>query len=395
MRYVLTSSEFVYGMHPRPGFPLILDDEMESAEPFHSYLMWRLLGKGAALDQKTWEAYGRAIWDFARFLQANNLTWNQPFSAPGKGVVAMYRDWQVTDLKLDAGTINPRLRQVVQLYEWAQGKGLISELPFFYKEVTRRGIEHDLAHKTGREQTTVQADVDVPEWEKEPAFLIAGQLVVGRQEIRSTSQRLLWDLMARVGLRSVEARTFPLKYVFDPRSRRDLKPGCWIFTRLNPRDMEIKYDKPREVAVPYSLMEEMWAYAQFERNLYAGKQQRRELILTVNGNAFTNSSAGKVFAHLAQRVGFKVTALMLRHSYAVHTLLVLRAHPELSLEPLMWLRDRLGHASVDTTMKYLRQIERLMGDEQRQLALELDALYGITAALPISSIPPVTESGKD
>jgi integrase len=97
-------------------------------------------------------------------------------------------------------------------------------------------------------------------------------------------------------------------------------------------------------------MEDMWVYAQFERNLYVGKQDHRELILTINGNAFTNSSAGKVFAHLSQRVGFKVTALMLRHSYAIHTLLILRAHPELGLEPLIFLRDRLGHVSVATTM---------------------------------------------
>lgn len=384
MRFVLTSSEFVYGMRSRPGFPLILNDDMEPAEPFHEYLMWRLLGKGAVLDKKTWEAYGRAIWDFARFLQASTLTWNQPFTAPGDGVVAMYRDWQVIDLKLDAGTINQRLRQVVGLYEWAQGRGLIEELPFLYKEVTRRGIQHDLAHKTGGAQTNELADMQVPEWEKEPAFLTAGQLIAGRKGIRSTSQRLMWDLMARVGLRSVEARTFPLKYVFDPRSRRDLKPGCWIYTHLDPRDMELKYGKARDVVVPYSLMENMWAYAQFERNLYAVKQDRRELILTTNGNAFTNSSSGKVFAHLSQRVGFKVTALMLRHSYAIHTLLVLRTHPELSLEPLIFLRDRLGHVSVATTMVYLRQIERLMGDEQMQLALELDTLYGITAALPIS-----------
>ena len=111
MRFVLTSEDFVYAMRARPGFPLILDDDMVPAEPLHSYLMWRLLGKGAALDQKTWEAYGRAIWDFARFLQANQLTWNQPFDSPGEGVVAMYRDWQVMDLKLQAVTINKRLRQ--------------------------------------------------------------------------------------------------------------------------------------------------------------------------------------------------------------------------------------------------------------------------------------------
>lgn len=395
MRFVLTSPDFVYAMRPRPGFPLILDDEMEPAEPFHSYLMWRLLGNGVALDQKTWEAYGRALWDFARFLKANICTWNQPFTAPGNGVVAMYRDWQVTDLKLDAGTINQRLRQVVGFYEWAQRENLISTLPFLYENVTRRGIQHDLAHKTGGEETTAQANVLVPEWTVDPAFLIAGQLVAGRQEIRSTSQRLLWDLMARTGLRSVEARTFPLKYVFDPRSRSDLKPDCWIYTRLDPRDMEIKYDKPRDVAVPYTLMEDMWVYAMFERNLVAGKQDRRELILTINGNVFSNSSAGKIFAHLSRRLGFKVTALMLRHSYAIHTLLILRKHPELDIEPLMFLRDRLGHKNVVTTLIYLRQIERLVGEETIKLALEFDALYGITVALPISLPPPKSQLGKD
>lgn len=157
MRFVLASQEFVYGMRPRPGFPFILDGDMQPAEPFHSYLLWRLLGKGTALNQKTWEAYGRAVWDFARFLEANGLTWDQPFNAPGEGVVAMYRDWQVTDLKLDPGTINQRLRQVVQLYEWAKGKGLIHELPFDYEQVTRRRVEHDLAHKTGGMQIVEKA----------------------------------------------------------------------------------------------------------------------------------------------------------------------------------------------------------------------------------------------
>lgn len=395
MRFVLTSDHFVYGMRPRPCFPLILNDISEPAEPFHSFLIWRLLGKGVALDKKTWESYGRAIWDFARFLDANGLSWDQPFDAPGTGVVSIYRDWQVSDLQLDPSTINRRLRLVVELYEWAKGNGFIDDLPFLYQQVTHRGIEHDIAHKTGGRQKINKANVQVSEWEKEPAFLTVRQLVVGRQEIRSTSQRLLWDLMARVGLRSVEARTFPLKYVFDPRARKDLNPGCWIDVYLNPNDMEIKFDKPRTVAVPYSLMEDMWAYVQFERNLHAAQLSRRELILTVNGNGFTNSSAGKVFAHLAQRIGFKVTALMLRHSYAVHTLLVLRSHPEITLEPLIWLRDRLGHESVVTTMVYLRQIERLMGDGAQALAAELDNLYGVTTDVSHPSIDRLTAAGNN
>lgn len=189
MRFVLTSDHFVYAMRPRPGFPLILDDDMQPADPFHSYLMWTLLDKGSALDTKTWESYGRAIWDFARFLDANGLCWNQPFSAPGKGVVVAYRDWQI-DLHLDAGTINQRLRQVVGMYEWAMDRNLIQKIPFEYKQVTRRGVESDLAHKTGGVQTSLQPNVLVDEWQKEAAFLTAEQLAVARPEIRSGSQRL-------------------------------------------------------------------------------------------------------------------------------------------------------------------------------------------------------------
>lgn len=63
--------------------------------------------------------------------------------------------------------------------------------------------------------------------------------------MRSASQQLLFDLMARVALRSVEARTFPLSYVIDPRTQKALKPGTLIGVRLDPRDMKIKFDKPR------------------------------------------------------------------------------------------------------------------------------------------------------
>lgn len=76
MRFVLASEDFVYGGRPRPGFPLILDEAMGPAHPFHDYLRHRLLEKGKLLDAKTWEAYGRRIWDFARFLQANNMKWD-------------------------------------------------------------------------------------------------------------------------------------------------------------------------------------------------------------------------------------------------------------------------------------------------------------------------------
>lgn len=393
MRFVRATEDFVYGGRPRPGFPLLLGRSMERSQPFHDYLLHRLLDSGKALDIKTWEAYGRRLWDFARFLDANDLAWNQPFAAVGQSVVRVYRDWQVQDLKLDPATVNDRLELVAAMYRWAHGRGRIERLPFTLSDVTVHGVEHDLAHVTGGRKTVARPDVLLDEWDKEPAFLTADQLKIARAEIRSPSQRLLFDLMARVGLRSVEARTFPVSYVFDPSTRKALRPGTFIEVRLDPRDMEIKFDKPRVVHVPYSLMEDMYAYSTYERNGLAGNLERRELILTTHGQRYGKDSAVTAFSRLSDRVGFRVRPLMLRHSYAIHTLLLLRSRPEIKLEPLMYVRDRLGHSSVQTTMVYLQQIERLLGAEALAMMDEFDQLYGVSQALaaappPISIDPP-------
>ena len=382
MRLIFTTEDYVHAGRPRPGFPVILGDDMTPAEPFHAYLHHLLLGRGKALDAKTWEAYGRRLWDFARFLHANALAWNQPFSSYGQSVVRVYRDWQASDLGLEATTINDRLKVVTDFYHWAQARGLIERLPFTCSDVTVHGIEHDLSHVTGGHRTTSRPDVMVDEWEKEPLFLTATQIKVARSAIRSTSQRLLFDLMARVGLRSVEARTFPLAYVFDPATRPGLKPATLLDVRLDPRHMEIKFDKPRVVHVPYSLMEDLHAYSQFERNRSRGLNgEPKALLLTVHGNTYSKDSALKVMQDLGKKVGFPIRPLMLRHSYAIHTLLLLRTHPDIKLEPLMYVRDRLGHSSVQTTMVYLQQIERLLGGEALTMIAEFDRLYDVTPAL--------------
>lgn len=394
MRFVRATDEFVFAGRPRPGFPLILDGSMGPAQPFHDYLKYRLLEKGKALDHRTWEAYGRRLWDFARFLEANGMPWNQPFASTGQGVVRVYRDWQAQDLALDPSTINDRLELVAAMYQWAHGRGLIDRLPFTHSDVTVRGIQHDLAHVTGGTKTVSRPDVLLDEWEKEPAFLTADQLKVARGSIRSASQRLLFDLMTRVGLRSVEARTFPLSYVFDPASRKALKPGTFIDLRLDPADMEIKFDKPRVVHLPYSLMEDMYAYTTYERNGLVGQAERKELILTTHGNPYSKDSAVKVFADLGRRLGFPIKPLMLRHSYAIHTLLLLRSHPEIKLEPLLYVRDRLGHRSVQHTMVYLKQIERLLGAEALAMMDEFDRLYGVNEALATAPRSPALELPK-
>lgn len=379
MRLVFSTSDFVYAGRPRPGFPLLLDDSLEPAQPFHDYLQYRLLDAGKLLDAKTWEAYGRRLWSFADYLHKHNLQWDQPAKKGEHNAVRSFRDWQVGEKKLDPGTINDRLQIVVGMYEWAAEHQLIDHVPFSYTDILVHGVQHDLAHITGGRQVFQKPDILVDEWEKEPAFLTGEQLRVARGSIRATSQRLLFDLMARVGLRAIEARTFPCSYVFDPAARKGLKEGSVIEVKLDPRDMETKFDKPRVVHVPYSLMQDMYAYTAFERRTLE-LEPREELVLTSHGQPYSKDSASKIFRDLGKRLGFRIAPLMLRHSYAIHTLILLRRHPEAAVEPLMFVRDRLGHSSVQHTMVYLSQIERLLGSEALAMINEFDELYGITPA---------------
>lgn len=134
MRYVQATEDFTFAGRQRAGFPLILDDSMEPAQPYHDYLIYRLLERGKAFDAKTWEAYGRRLWDFACFLAVNSWTWDQPFASVGQSVVRVYRDWQAQDLKLAPATINDRLELVVAMYQWAKDRGRIERLPFSYSD---------------------------------------------------------------------------------------------------------------------------------------------------------------------------------------------------------------------------------------------------------------------
>lgn len=376
MRLVFTTEDFVYGGLPRPGLPLILDQDMRPLQPFQDFLIWRLLGRGFPLSELTWEAYGRRLWDYAMFLSANHVPWDQTFDAPGKSPLVRYRDWSLRELNLSRKTVNSRLRLVGDFYEWAHARRLIPSLPFTYRPTRLRRVDHLLMHVSQGVPVETRG-LEVREWSAPPEFLTLEQLRLARSACTSPGRTILFDLMFRVGLRSVEARTFPLSYVFNPAQRADCKPDQMIRVRLDPRDMHTKFAKPREVDVPFSLMQEMYSYTLYERNRLASTSsaQSQALVLTASGRQFSKDAVVGLFASLSVAVGFRVSALMLRHSYAIHTLAKLRARTDYHGEPLLYLRDRLGHSDVQTTLVYLRQIEQLAGGLVLAVENELNRLF--------------------
>lgn len=78
---------------------------------------------------------------------------------------------------------------------------------------------------------------------------------------------------------------------------------------------------------------------------------------------------------IEKEVGFPVRAHMLRHTYGTYTLSALRKSADFQGEPLLYVRDRMGHSDVQTTAIYLHLINQL--DAQIVLAHEdeMDMLF--------------------
>jgi integrase len=379
VKLVFSTSSYKVDGQSLTGFPLLLDDNLYPLEPAQDFLFYLLLESGGPESQLTWCTYSRQIYDFFAFLNANQLQWNAPPSPAGRSVVALYRNWSVNEQKLSNTTVNARLRRVVQFYKWSFANGHINHLPFTQREIKVNRDTDFLAHIRTDSSKSMRPNVILRELKKPLRFTTADQARICLEKISNSSHRLLFELMLRTGLRSCEARTFPTSYVFDPTKRIDLVPGQMINVHLNPKDMSIKYRKPRVIDVPWGLMQDMFSYMSLERNILLENQKlhtkKRALILTANGDSFSSSTIVSFFSELSKKTGFKISAHMLRHSYGTYTLSKLRKSINFNDEPLLYVRDRMGHSSVNTTVRYLHLINHIEGSLALKYESEIDNIF--------------------
>jgi site-specific recombinase XerD len=319
------------------------------------------------------------MYDYFAFLQRNGIAWDAPQPVGLSSPIAAYRDWSKGVLKLNSSTINSRLRVVVRFYQWAKKTGLIADVPFDYVSVQTRRQPGFLAHTDASGGVVQSPDILLREKQRQIKFLTKEQIVVCHSALQNTTHRLMFELMVRTGLRQIECRTFPEKYVFDPSRRKDLATGQKIRVHLDPRDMRTKFDKPRDIDVPYGLMQNLWDYSVRHRQ----KRERNEpsgnkhpvLFLTEGGRIYSEEALTQMYRALSAKVRFEVRPHMLRHSYATYLLWTLRKSQKFEGEPLLYVRDRMGHADISTTEIYLHLINSLEGHVVLAHEDEIDQLF--------------------
>ncbi|MFU0756971.1 Tyrosine recombinase XerC [Serratia marcescens] len=370
MRLVFATKDLTLAGRSFEGFPLLIGSDGRPVQPVQSFLWYTLIESGESLSTLTWEAYGRRLYDYYAFLEANQLAWNDETPAHGLSVLSIYRDWSIGELALAPRTVNNRLALIVRFYRWAKQNNLIKVLPFGEKKthvVPHSGL---LSHVTRPGAGRNKISIMLRERKRLMKFLTKDQVKICLALDADPSHQILFHLMVRTGLRSCEARSFPLKYVFNPKLQNGLRRGQMISVALDPSDMQIKYDRPRIIDVPWSLMEDMWSYSLHQREVrnFRGDGSVTALLLTNEGRQYSKDAVVDIMKSYERKCGFYVRAHMLRHTYGTYTLLALRKSKEFEGEPLMYVRDRLGHSDVQTTMIYLHLINQL--DAQSVLAHE-------------------------
>ncbi|WP_131671398.1 tyrosine-type recombinase/integrase [Pseudomonas parakoreensis] len=377
MNLFFSTESFIIMGRPYPNFPLILSDSMVILEEPFEFLINECIKRGRVKSEGSWAVYGSAIYDFLAFCNTNNLDWKENTDRDNT-ILSVYRDWSITDCGLATSTVNARLRIVIKFYKFALRKGWIRSLPYQIEDVRVTTPKSFLAHTDTSGGWKPTVDILLRSTKTRINVLTHTQVSELLNSITNIEHKLITRLALATGLRKQELLTFPTKYVKNPATYESSQ--FHVRVDLKPEDMTLKGGKPRGIDIPISLIKDLWRYIQLERGSRASLSKTPQSILFLNSTGMPWSSNGRGLNKIYNDLGlpFLVRPHILRHTYATHSLYLLRKL-KCRFDPLMYIRDRMGHSSLSTTEKYLHVLDILESDVMDDYQNELDELCrGIT-----------------
>jgi len=345
--------------------------EIESAP--YQFLVYHCIQRGRVPSRGSWMTYGQHLYDYFGFLEANGKHWRDCQYDYDHSIVAAYRDWSENVIGLEPSTINPRLRLINKFYAFAFKKGWVESLPYDIESVVLNKSKGVMAHADKSGGVTNSADVLLTEKRKILEILSKEQIEKLLEGTINVTLNNVLRLTVQTGLRKEEVLTFPLKYISNPASNTTHK--SMIRINLDPRDMKLKGSKARAIDVPRGLMERLWDYKIHERHqclVNNGIEDDPDtLFIKESGKSYRPKSS--FFASQIKKVLGFGSLHLLRHTFATHTLYELRKK-NLTTDPLLYVRDRLGHSSITTTEKYLHYLSEIEDDLITAFQEEVDAI---------------------
>lgn len=364
MHLIEATEDFRIAGRPKPGFPIVLWEDMRSCSEANTFLRY-YLARGAIESKKSWGSIGRAMYDYFGFLEAHELSWDDVDRGENKTLVAAYRDYCFEIARLARNTVRQRVLYVCEFYEFAKRKGWIRSLPYEYED--RRVIHTGalLAH-TDASGGKVSVRSVMPRTKEDlPKFLSKEQVKNLLGVAENTHHKMIIRMALQTGLRREELASFPVAYVFDPDAAGIKERNVRV--TLDPQDgtgMKTKGSRSRVIYISRRLMRDLHHYTIHWRGERASLSSEPQKPLFLNQAGQPWAEDGKGIEAMVRKVGAKASIKthphMLRHTYATHTLVDLQRHRgDRRIEPLVFVQKQLGHASITTTMIYLHLINEL------------------------------------
>jgi len=245
-------------------------------------------------------------------------------------------------------------------------------LPYGYEErIVKRKHRGRLAHTDSSGGTILARDVSIKRQQLLPEFLSKDDVKALLASAENPHHKLIIRLALQTGLRREELATFPAAYVFNPVAKGSTARNIKI--RLDPNDghgMDTKSSKPRHLFISRRLMQDLYHYKAQLRGTRASLSSSPQKPLFLNHKGLPFAAHGKRIERIVRNIGKKCSVAvhphMLRHTYATHTLYALRKSNQ--VEPLIYLQNQLGHASIEMTLIYAH----LLDDSPEEAVLAYD-----------------------
>jgi integrase len=406
MRQFVTTDDFKFKDKSHPGMPLLVDNECVPVPVVSSYMMYVVVQKGNAHSPLTWKNNCDSLYDYFSWLEAQGLRWDDEplFTGIGREVsnLALYQRWchetycKENGEKLAHSTINSRIAHTEAFYKWARDIArLIDWVPYItVLKTVRLGHPGFMAHTHGQ-KVVESSDLRLPTPKIIPNVLSLEQCRELMMAPMSQTLRTATWLMLCTGLRNEECRTFPRKYVFDPRG---LNRNHRIKIDLNPQDMRTKGSKKRSVFITWQMMATLYTYTKFgERpvraRLFEKANRHPPLVLFLNdsGAPFSTKGLNNRYRDLCKgyerrdksyppTIPFEIHPHKLRHTFATMELYYESERTDKFGRKkglghaLSWVQKRLGHSSLQSTSIYVHCLNQLDNHELNIYQQELDRM---------------------
>lgn len=360
MRLFFTDGSFVTEGVSHPGIPFLVNGQAELVYSANRYLFYIAVVRGRTRAPTTWQTYADHLYEFFSFLEENNLSWD----GVSQLQVAAWRNFML-GRGLSRSTINKRIGTVAAFYTWCLRAGLARTLPFDSQEVMVAKKKGFLAHIDVSGNRVQANELTLRTHPTLPKFLSIPDAVQFIEALSPRRNKLLAGLMLLSGLRREEACGLDIRVLPTPAG---FSPGKAIRMTLDPKLTPTKGTKERWVMVPYELLGHLFDYMMSERPKLAKIYSKRhgkdttKLFLTRFGEELSLDGLNLCFQRASTKSGIKCTPHRLRHTFGTQEFLRMSVTKG-SDGALLWLRDRLGHASISTTELYVHAADLLKHDE--------------------------------